>query len=192
MQRPNPPNTNLEYESVQVTPLPDDILFEGIFVDVIFSDPRPSFGDLFRICGDIHPRFPPTGEFGFERLADLQFDQIDDYFGIRSLTNEGTDVPVWLFPLVDGEPVDHHPGPFDGIRLEYSILRNPAHRADHFLKCVQEFAAIGKSAEYRNRSISLGLPPDLTPLRTDIEAVVRHWAGQGITTGSHDALSLDY
>jgi hypothetical protein len=172
--------------------LPEDLLYQGVSVDVTFADPRPSFGDLFRILGDLHPRFPPTGAFGFERLAHLQFEQVDDYFGVRALTDEGDDVPVWLYPLVRGKPVYHHPGPFDGVRLEYSILRNPARRADHFLRCVQEFAALGSGGEYRNRSTSLGTPPDLTQLRSDIEAVVRHWAAQGFAVGSDDALALDF
>jgi hypothetical protein len=172
--------------------LPGDLLYQGASVDVAFVEPRPSFGDLFRICGSVHPRFPPTGDFGFERLADLQFEQVDDYFGVRSLTGEGTDVPVWLYPLVGGEAVGHHPGPFDGVRLEYGILRNPERRADHFLRCVREFAALGSAVVYRSRGVTLGSPPDLSPLRADIAAVVRHWAAEGIAVGSDDALALDF
>jgi hypothetical protein len=171
---------------------PKDMLHQGVSVDIAFAEPRPSFGDLFRICGDTHPHFPPTGEFGFERLADLQFEQVDDYFGVRSLTEEGTDVPVWLYPLVGGEPVYHHAGPFDGVRLEYNILRNPVRRVEHFLRCVREFAALGSGVEYRNRGVTLGRPPNLTPLQADIEAVVRHWAKQGIPVGSSDALTVQF
>jgi hypothetical protein len=170
--------------------LPEDMLYQGASVDIAFADPRPSFGDLFRVCGTTHPRFSPTGEFGFDHLAELQFEQVDDYFGVRSLTDEGDDVPVWLFPLVGGEVVDHHPGPFDGVRLSYNVLRNPERRADHFLLCVQEFAALGSGTEYRG--VSLGSPPDLTPVRADIAAVVKHWAAEGVAVGSHDALAIDY
>lgn len=172
--------------------LPDDILYQGVSVDIAFAASRPSFGDLFRICGDTHPRFPPTGSFGFERLADLQFEQIDDYFGVRSATDEGDDVSIWLFPLSGGHVVDHHPGPFDGVRLEYNVLRNPERRAEHFLRCVQDFAAVGSGAVYRSRGVSLGSPPDLSPVRADIAAVVRHWAAEGITVGSEEALEVDY
>src|SRR5262249_12746416 len=90
------------------------MLFQGLSIDIAFGEPRPSFGDLFRICGGTHRVLPPAGEFGFERLMDLRFEQVDDYFGVRSLTDEGTGVPVWLYPLVGGEPVYHHTGPFDG------------------------------------------------------------------------------
>jgi hypothetical protein len=172
--------------------LQEDVFYQGVSVDISFADARPSFGDLFRICGDTHPRFLPTGTFGFERLAHLQFEQVDDYFGVRSLSDEGSDVPIWLYPLVDGEAVDHHPGPFDGIRLEYNVLRNPAHRADHFLRCVHEFGSIGVGGEYRSRGIPLGSPPELSQLRADISAIVRHWAAEGITVGSNDALAVDY
>ena len=172
--------------------LPENLLYQGVSVDIAFADPQPAFGDLFRICGNTHPRFPPTGAFGFERLADLQFEQVDDYFGVRALSDEGADVPIWLHPLVGGEPVLHHPGPFDGVRLEYNVLRNPARRAEHFLRCVQEFAALGSVAVYRNRGTALGSPPDLSQLRADIEAVVRHWATQGIEVGSADALAVDF
>jgi hypothetical protein len=109
----------------------------------LFTNPQPMFGDLFPICGDSHPNFPPTGSFEFERLADLQFSQVDDYFGVQANSDEGEDVPIWLYPLVDGEPVHHHPGPFDGVRLEYNVLRNPVRRAEHFLLCVERFAALG-------------------------------------------------
>jgi hypothetical protein len=175
-----------------VSDVPEDMLFQGLSIDIAFGEPRPSFGDLIRICGGTHPLFPPTGEFGLERLVDLQFDQVDDYFGVRSLTDEGTDVPVWLYPLVGGDPVYHHTGPFDGVRLEYSILRSPVRRAEHFLRCVEEFAALGSGVYYRNRGIALGVPPNLGLLRDDITAVVRHWASEGITVGSAEALAVDY
>lgn len=115
---------------------------------------------------------------------------MDDYFGVRSLTDEGDDVPVWLFPIVGGRVVDHHRGPFDGVRLSYNVLGNPERRADHFLRCVQAFAGFGSGVVYRGAS--LGDPPDLTPVRADIAAVVRHWATERLAVGSHDALVIDY
>ena len=172
--------------------LPEEMLCQGVTVDIAFSDPRPSFGDLFLICGATHPEFAPTGEFGFERLADLQFDQVDDYFGVRSLSEEGDDVPVWLYPLVQGEVVDHHPGPFDGVRLSYNVLRNPERRSHHFLRCVQEMGALGAGVEYRSRGVSLGSPPNLTPVKADIAAIIQHWAADGIEVGSDDALAVDF
>lgn len=128
----------------------------------------------------------------FERLVDLQFDQVDDYFGVRSLSDEGADVAIWLYPLVDNSPVDHHAGPFDGVRLEYNILRNPERRANHFLRCVEAFAKLGTQMVYRSRGIVLEQSLDLEPLRIDIAAVVQHWASRGIVVGSDAALAVDY
>lgn len=170
----------------------DDLLYQGVSIDISFGTTRPTFGDLFLICGETHPRFSPSGKFAFESLADLQFDQVDDYFGIRSLRDEGDDVPIWLYPLVHGLPVDHHPGPFDGLRLSYNILRNPARRAEHYLECIAAFARFGTDVFYRNRDIDLGSPPNLSIVRADIDAVVQHWAGQGIETGSVQALEMDF
>lgn len=172
--------------------LPEDLLYQGASIDISFAPSRPTFGDLFLICGDKHPKFPPSGKFAFDSLADLQFEQVDDYFGIRSLNDEGDDVPIWLYPLVDGEPVFHHRGPFDGVRLDYNILRNPARRAEHYLKCVLAFAGFGAGIRYRNRDADLGSPPDLSGVRADIDAVVQHWAAQGIEVGSSEALELDF
>lgn len=159
----------------------------AVSIDIEFAKLRPYFGDLFRIGGGIHPNFPPTHEFGFEHLTHLQFDQVDDYFGVRATTDQGSDVPIWLYPLVDGEPVHHHPGPFDGLRLEYSILRNPAHRVEHFLRCAQELAAIGSWVTYCGRRI-----PDLSPVKADIAAAIKEWTAIGIVVGSNEAMDVDY
>lgn len=171
--------------------IPEGLLYEGLCIDIAFGEPRPMFADLFRICGRTHPNFPPTGDFGFEKLDDLQFDQVDDYFGVRTLSGEGSDVAVWLFPLIGGEPVHHEPGPFDGVRLEYNVLRNPIRRAEYFLDCVKAFAALGAGCHDRARDRPLGLVPDLDLLRRDIDAVARHWAENGITVGSDAAMEID-
>ncbi len=172
--------------------LPEELLYQGASIDISFGPSRPTFGDLFLICGDKHPKFPPSGKFAFDSLADLQFEQVDDYFGMRSLNDEGDDVSIWLYPLVDGEPVHHHPGPFDGVRLDYSVLRNPVRRAEHYLKCVGAFAVFGVATRYRTRETDLGSPPDLSLVRVDIDAVVQHWAAEGVEVGSTPALEMDY
>lgn len=170
----------------------DNLLHEGASVDIAFGAVRPSFGDLFEICGDAHPHFPPTGQTDFKTVADLQFTQVDDYFGVLSLADDGADVVVWLFPLVDGQPVHHHPGPFDGLRLGYSVLRNPVRHAAHFIRCIEELSRFGIGVRYNSRQLELGVPPDLSALQCDIDAVVQHWAAEGIVVGSNDALELDF
>lgn len=83
-------------------------------VDLVFVGAKPTFGDLFQVCGRTHPSFPPTGQHNFAELSDLGFDQVDDYFAI---CRDG-DPQVWLYPLVNGRVVEHHAGPYDGLRLE--------------------------------------------------------------------------
>lgn len=83
-------------------------------VDLMFVLPKPSFEDLYRICGEPDTRLTPTKSYGFELLADLGIEQVDDYFAICV---DG-DPAVWIYPLVRGQVVDHHPGPFDGIRID--------------------------------------------------------------------------
>lgn len=83
-------------------------------VDLLFTEVKPCFGDVFLLCGFENPGFPPTGDYGFAELADLGIEQVDDYF---ALCVDG-DPAVWIYPLVRGQVVKHHPGPFDGLRLE--------------------------------------------------------------------------
>ncbi len=172
--------------------LPWGLLYQGVSVDITFGEPRPGFGDLVLIRGQEHPGFPPTGTFGFDRLQALQFDQVDDYFGVRSFGDEEGDVVVWLYPLVEGEPVYHHPGPFDGVRLDYNVLRNPVRHADHYLRCVEAFASLGVGVVYRSRGVDLGSPPNLSAVRGDIKSVVQHWASKGIAVGSDKALRISF
>lgn len=154
--------------------------YEGVFVDIEFGDPKPIFGDVFLLCGVDHPAFTPSGNYQFDQLADLQFSQVDDYFGIRSLADDGDDVIVWLFPLIDGECVDHHPGPFDGLRLEYNVLRNPTRHVEHFLRCIMSIAELSDQSS-----------PDIDSVRSRIGRIVEHWQTQGVVVGSDDALKID-
>ena len=93
---------------------------------------KPSFGDLFLICGYEHPEFAATGDFGFEEIASLGIEQVDDYF---AFCKDGDPV-VWIFPLVRGNVVAHHPGPFDGFRVELDHGRKA-----FWGKCVSEIAS---------------------------------------------------
>ena len=170
-----------------MTRIPETTLYKGIQVDLLFGDVRPAFGDLFAICGYENPNFPPTGTLKFDQFEDLQFSQIDDHFGVRTLSGEGDDVALWLFPLVGGEVVDHHRGPFDGVRLTYNVLRNPIERSQHFIRTVSELSAnLPVTLEYG------GVPGTIEQIRDDIQGIAQHWAGQDITVGSAEALQIDY
>lgn len=172
--------------------VPENMLYAGVAVDIVFGSKGPSFGDLFQVIGQTHPAFPPSGSFDFQRFSDLQFDQVDDYFGVPSLAEDGDDVVIWLYPLVKGRPVDHHPGPFDGIRLSFCVLRNPVRHAEYFLRGVERFARLAPRVFYRSRHMDLGSPPNLDVVRSDIESIAQTWRDRGIEVGSEEALRIDF
>lgn len=156
-------------------------LYKGVSIELPFPEPGPTFGDIFLLCGTEHPAFPPSRRYKFDQLDDLQFSQVDDYFGVPTQTGEGDDVAVWLYPIVDGDVVDHHPGPFTALRLEYNVLRNPLQRGEHFLRCTERIASLLGTSN-----------PDTNRLRARINAIVLHWNESGIEVGSEAALAIDY
>ena len=179
---------------VSMTDLPEEALFEGLRVDILFETPGPAFGDLFTICGREHPQFPVRESGRFARAASLGFTQVDDFFGVKPLTEDGDDVSLWLYPLVDGEVVWHHDGPFTGVRIQYNVLRNPERRAGRFLKAVEILSATEGVSDvaYVTRRQNLGVPPDLARLQADVASVVAHWLSEGVGVGTDDALMIDY
>jgi hypothetical protein len=171
---------------------PEGAESEGIAVDLYFEGEKPEFGDLFQICGDTHPKFPPSGRFNFKALSPHGFQPVDDYYGIKSSGKENTDVVIWLFPLVGGEEVYHHHGPYDGIRLAFNILHNSPRRARDFTRVVAAFAQTLKTRNrYPLRDLDLGNPPDLGVIEQDIEKVIQFWKSQGIKPGSEAALEVE-
>ncbi|MEM8764675.1 MAG: hypothetical protein AAGD88_12725 [Bacteroidota bacterium] len=106
---------------------------DGINIDFEFNSDKPTFGDLFLIVGFEHPSFLPNSR-EFEKLTVFEFEQVDDYFGIKNETDNGTDVKIWLFPIIHGEEVYHHNGPFDAIRITYVVLRNNPKTAELYKK----------------------------------------------------------
>jgi hypothetical protein len=171
---------------------PEGAESEGIAVDLYFEGEKPAFGDLFQICGDIHPKYPPSGRFNFKALAPYGFQQVDDYYGIKSSGQEGAEVVVWLFPLVGGEEVCHHRGPYDGVRLAFNILQNPQRCARDFTSVVSVFAQTLKTRNrYPLRDLDLGNPPDLGVIEQDILKVTQFWQSRGIKPGSAAALEIE-
>jgi hypothetical protein len=171
----------------------EDALYEGLDVQFDFAGGGPTWGDLLALSGaGPSPEFPSSGRHDVAKLASLGFDGVDDYLGIRNECSDGDDVIVWLFPIVDEQEAYHHAGPFDAIRLSYSVLRNSAANAARFLNAVKSFTDVfAVSGVYRLRATSLGIPADVAPLQKDIEAIVRHWRAEGIEPGSSGALELE-
>ena len=153
---------------------------EGVFVDIAFPAPGPSWGDLAMICGYENPACPPSGDYNFHDFAHLGFTQVDDFFGIPAADSEGDDVIVWLYPMVHGQTVYHHPGPFDAIQLQYNVLRNRAENAAHFLECVAALSQVSSAPS-----------PELSEIRAAIEQVTEHWRSRGVEPGSDEALMME-
>lgn len=55
------------------------------------------FGDVFLLTGDNHPSYPPTGHFDLAALANLGFQQCDDYFATA-------EEKIWLYCLEKNRP----------------------------------------------------------------------------------------
>ena len=96
--------------------------------------------DLQMIRGWPIANHPTIGNFDFDKLAHFEFDQVDDYWGIKSHDDKGTDVVIWLYPLTKQTPIYHYRGPFTGLRFEYDILRNPLERIPLFFRVVSSFS----------------------------------------------------
>ncbi|KAB2864603.1 MAG: hypothetical protein F9K46_04550 [Anaerolineae bacterium] len=162
---------------------------QNLNVDLQLNEFRPTFGQLFRMLrGFDNPNYPTETEV--EDLSELGIDQVDDYWGIRADDPDvGDDVVMWLFPLVDGLDVYHDPGPFDGIRLSYSVIRNPPDCLAIYLSMITRLAeAFAATAYYRTGGIELGSPPNLEPVETEAWEMVEYWRKRGIEPGSDDAL----
>ncbi len=137
------------------------------------------------------PNRPPSGKFTFEKLAHFGFDQVDDYWGIKSFEDKGTDVVIWLFPLEGQTSVYHYRGPFTGLRLDYDVLRNPVRRIPLFLQVVSSFSeTLHTEVIYSRRNMSLGHPPNLSVIKEDITQIVNFWQAKEIEPGSSGALMV--
>ncbi len=160
----------------------EDECYEDVEIDFTFLNEGPEFGDLFTICGYINPNFPPKGKFNFSCLLEHKISQIDDYFGIPAATDAGDDVSVWLYPLIDYDVADHHPGPFNGLRLSYCVLRNPEERAQLYLN-------LAKAIE---DNFQVTLSQSVDSAKQKIEAIISYWSGEGIEVGSSESLEVDF
>ena len=171
---------------------PEHLLFEGVSVEVSFGEQRPTIWDLLALCGiDTSTSGEAVGS-AFGNLLDLQFSQIDDFYGVRGLGPLGDDVAVWLYPVIGDTVVHHQEGPFDALRLTYCVLRNPRARADHYLRCVASIGALGTGITYEGLDLPLEGLRETSRLRSDIDAVTDHWASEGISVGSNEAMQIDF
>jgi hypothetical protein len=103
-------------------------------IDLMFNPPLPSFEDLYQICVEPDSHFAKSTCYGFELLADLGVEQLDDYFAILV---DGDPI-IWIYPLVRGQVVHHHSGPLDGVRIECAV--SSQHK--RWNQCVERFRSV--------------------------------------------------
>ena len=143
-----------------------DVELPECSIDINYSNTKPVWGDLLSLCGLTSPSWPVSIP-AFGRLARLQVIQADDYFGVRVLGSGA--VVIWILPVVDEEVVDHHPGPFDALRIEYDLGYHSASRAAHFSRLVAALAESSERCVARWTGTQAELP---TPI--DTGALSRH------------------
>lgn len=174
-------------DTVKVSDL-EVMAHEGVSVDFIFKGNKPTFGELFLICGYENPNFPPKHR-EFEKVADLGFEQSDDYFAIKNKTDIGDDIILWLFPLFNGEEVYHHDGEIEGIRITYVVLRNQPKNAKLFEKVFYSFISkLDVEVKFNKEEIS-----DFSIVNEQIIKVVDFCEHElKVVPGSEEALALEW
>jgi hypothetical protein len=166
----------------------EELLNGDVTVVFRFHGEGPTFGDLFRITGEAHPRFPSAGGAVYEGLASLGFQQMDDYFAVLDRSGEPA---IWLYPMVDGHPVDHHPGPFSAIQIDFNVLAQPVAAIPSFLAAVDGLAR-GLAADplWGSAREPVSRETLVATARARIEVAVRYWQERGITPGTEEAVEL--
>ena len=171
------PNSDLEIKA-----------FDGIDIDFKFTNKQPSFGELFLIVGYENPNFPPESR-EFENLNHLGFEQVDDYFGIKNQSEIGSDIKLWLHPLVSGEEVHHHSGPFDALRLRYCVRENQPNTVVLFEQIYNEF----NSKLEVNPTYSNNIIPNFDQIKEDVNKTIEFCRNElKVEPGSSEALQLDW
>lgn len=119
----------------------------------------------------------------------MGFEQVDDYFGITNDSEIGDDVKIWLYPIINGEEVHHHEGPFDAIRLNYEIVRNDPKTADLFEKVFNMItASLDVTPTFNGEPIE-----DYSNIKEAINDTIQYCRVElEVEPGSNDALELDY
>ncbi|PCI45936.1 MAG: hypothetical protein COB51_08315 [Moraxellaceae bacterium] len=155
-------------------------LASEIVVDFTFKEEQPMFGDLFTIVGHGHQSFRTSARFIFHHLEDLYFSQVKEVFGVKSMRKVGDEVMIWMYPLIDGEVVREHEGPFSGMRVSFNLLRNPENISDHFLRIHRAF----ETQLVTEPSMSIDA------VEAEILKIKTFWNDQSIELGSKEALAI--
>lgn len=182
------PATRVTVRAMDKDDLPDELVNGSVNVVFEFSKGSPAFGDLFLLTGEVHSRFPPHSGAPFQELSSLGFRQVDDYFAIADADGEPT---IWLYPMLDGHPVHHHPGPFSGINIEFNLLAHPVSEIEVFLSVIDAMSRrLDAQAFWGDRREPLTKEALVPTVKNRLDEAMRHWERQGITPGSEAAITI--
>ena len=158
-----------------------------VITDISFIKEKPVFGDLLAMAGIENSKFPVMNE-NFFKLADLGIEQSDDFFAVMNEDEYGDDNILWIIPLIKKTEVWHNPGPYDGLRFTYDILRNSEENIEIYLNCLNRFTGLfDVSVSYRGKK-----QENLEKIKEDIESTVKELLENDIKPGSDEALEIDY
>lgn len=166
----------------------ETLIFEGINIDFNFNSDKPNFGDLFLIVGFENPNFSPSNT-KFEKFNQLGFTQVDDYFGIKNESDFGDDIKLWLFPIKKGKVVYHNNGPFDAIRINFSVLRNGIETSELLKKVFNSFKQnLDVNILFNGKEIQ-----DYAVVEKKLNEIIDYCRNRlKVEPGSKKALYLDY
>ena len=159
-----------------------------IITDISFIGEKPVFGDLLAMIGIEDSKFLMKNE-NFLKLADLGIEQSDDFFAVPNENYDfGDDIILWIIPLIKKTEVWHNPGPYDGLRFTYDILRNSRENVDIYINCLEKFIGLlPVSIYYRGKKLE-----NTEKIKEDIENVVKELVENGVEPGSDEALMMEY
>lgn len=160
----------------------------NVIIDFAFNSKQPKFGDLFTVVGYENPNFPSSTDLYLE-LADLNFEQIDHFFGIKNEDDAGGEIVIWLIPIKNGIEVHHDEGPFDSIRLTYNALTNKADKIEHLRKCFELIVKVLDVKIFFN-----GQEIDsFDPIQGEINKIINYFREvEGIEPGSDESMEIDF
>ncbi|MFY0254873.1 hypothetical protein ACDQ55_13070 [Chitinophaga sp. 30R24] len=158
-----------------------------ILIDFKFTGrDKPRFSELFLITGQEHPKFPARNKI-FAQLEPLGFEQLEDFFGILNGEETGDDVLVWLFPMINGEEALQSSGPFDAIRLSYSVLRNDPANISLLQECFDAILQLPDiTADFDNNTIK-----DFAPIQQKADEIIAYWRQNQVEPGSAQSLLIE-
>ena len=159
-----------------------------IITDINFTGEKPVFGDLLAMTGIENSKFPVKNE-NFLKLGSLGIEQADDFFAVPNKNDDfGDDMIFWIIPLIKKTEVWHNPGPYDGLRFVYNILRNREENVKIYLDCLETFIKFfSVSIYYRGQK-----QENLEKIRYDMEDTIKELQKNGLKPGSKESAELEY